>query len=177
MISDSTIEKLEKIASEVAEREGCVLYDLDFGGSGFGGRALKVYIDRTEGQVSIDDCTNVSRALNLMLDVEDPIPGGAYNLEVSTPGLDRTLRKPWHFEKAVGKRVWMKFSKSLENFGIQNKKLASAKQYEDVLSAANDQGVEFHIEGEVLKVPYENIDKAKMVFVFEKGEKKKPGKK
>jgi ribosome maturation factor RimP len=176
MISNDTIEKIEKLAKDIAEREGCLLYDLEFGG-GLGGRALRIFIDRAEGQVSIDDCANVSRALNLVLDVEDTIPGGAYNLEVSTPGLDRTLRKPWHFEKAVGKRVWMKFSKSLQNFGIENKKLSAAKQYEDVLAGANELGVEFHIEGEVLKVPYENIDKAKMVFVFEKGEKKKPGKK
>ncbi len=67
-----------------------------------------MFIDKAGG-VSIEDCANVSRGLNLRLDVEDVIPGGQYELEVSSPGLDRKLTQGWHFEKAVGKTVQVKY--------------------------------------------------------------------
>lgn len=176
MINNDTFLKLESLVKSIAEREGCLLYDLEFAGSGFGGRALRVYIDREDGLVSIDDCANVSRALNLVLDVEDIVPGGAYNLEVSTPGLDRVLRKTWHFEKAVGKKIWVKLAKPLKSFGLQNKALLSAKQVQEVLKAADDKSVTFELAGEDVSIPYADIEKAKLVFEIEKGEKKKPGK-
>lgn len=164
------MEKVEKMAQEVAEREGCFLYDIDFIGAGKG-RTLRVYIDK-EGGVGIDNCSDVSKGINLLLDVEDIIPGGAYNLEVSTPGLERHLKKQWHFEKAVGKKVWMKTTKALESVGITDKKWKAAKTIEDVLESADESGVRFVIKDVELKIPYEIIDKAKVVFEFEKGQKK-----
>jgi ribosome maturation factor RimP len=95
------MDQVRKLAEEVALREGCRLYDLEISG----GRTLRVYIEKLSGGASLDDCVNVSRGLNLMLDVEDPIPGGRYELEVSTPGLERKLTQLWHFEKAIGERV------------------------------------------------------------------------
>jgi ribosome maturation factor RimP len=100
-ISPTQLDQVRKLADEVAQREGCRLYDLEVAG----GRTLRVYIEKLTGGASIDDCVNVSRGLNLMLDVEDPIPGGRYELEVSTPGLERKLTQLWHFEKAVGEKV------------------------------------------------------------------------
>ncbi len=164
------MEKVEKMAQEVAEREGCILYDIDFIGAGKG-RTLRIYIDK-EGGVGIDNCSDVSKGINLLLDVEDVIPGGAYNLEVSTPGLERHLKKQWHFEKAVGKKVWMKTTKALESVGITDKKWKAAKTIEDVLESADESGVRFVIKDVELKIPYEIIDKAKVVFEFEKGQKK-----
>lgn len=64
---------------------------------------LRVYIDRHDG-ISLDDCGRVSHQLSGVLDVEDPI-GGAYILEVSSPGLDRLLLKAEHFQKYSGHRV------------------------------------------------------------------------
>ena len=55
-------------------------------------------------QVSVEDCESVSREVSALLDVEDPIPS-AYTLEVSSPGVDRVLRTPAHFERFVGARV------------------------------------------------------------------------
>lgn len=103
MLSTEQLEQIRKYAEEVALREGCLLYDVEFHDGP--GRALRVYIDRAQGGVSIDDCANVSRGLNLRLDVEDVIPGGRYDLEVSSPGMDRKLTQLWHFEKAVGEKV------------------------------------------------------------------------
>ncbi|MGE3386719.1 MAG: ribosome maturation factor RimP [Bdellovibrionales bacterium] len=104
------LEKVRDLADQVSRREGCLLYDLEFTG-GQNGRILRIYIDRNEGQISLDDCANVSRGLNSILDSDDSlIPGGAYDLEVSSPGVERHLTQPWHFGKAVGQSVRIKTS-------------------------------------------------------------------
>lgn len=168
----SWMEKVENWASEVAAREGCMLYDIEFVGAGKG-RTLRVFIDKEDGTISIDDCSNVSKGLNDFLDAdEDLIPGGAYSLEVSTPGLDRTLKKPWHFQKAVGKKVYIKTSKALESVGVTDKKWKAAKTVEEVLESADEQGIRFVVKDVEIKIPYSVIDKAKVVFEFTKGQKK-----
>jgi ribosome maturation factor RimP len=107
------IDKFKDMARTISEREGCLLYDVEMSG-GPQGRVLRVYIDRSEGQVGVDDCANVSRGLNSILDVEDVIPGGAYELEVSSPGIERRLTADWHFAKAVGQPVRVKLSEPIQ---------------------------------------------------------------
>lgn len=168
----SWMEKVEAMANEVAAKEGVLIYDIEFVGLGKG-RTLRIYIDKEDGSVSIDDCANVSRGLNDLLDAdEELIPGGAYNLEVSTPGLDRVLKKPWHFEKAVGKKIYIKTSKSLESAGVTDKKWKAAKTVEEVLESADETGVRFVVKDVEIKIPYAMIDKAKVVFEMTKGQKK-----
>jgi len=104
MLAPQAIEKIKEMASEVSAREGCRVYDLEFVGAG-GGRTLRLFIESEEGAVNVNQCANVSRGLSLMLDVEDVIPGGRYELEVSSPGLERPLRELWHFEKALGQPI------------------------------------------------------------------------
>ena len=164
------MEIVEKMAATAAEAEGCVLYDLAFSGIGKG-RTLQVFIDKDQG-IGIDECSNVSKALNLMLDENDIIPGGAYNLEVSSPGLERQLSKPWHFEKAVGKKVFIKTSKALESVGVEDKKWKAAKTVEEVLESADSESIRFVVKGVEIKIPYSIIDKAKVVFEMNKGQKK-----
>lgn len=166
------MDKLEAIAHDVAAQESCVLYDIEFVGIGKG-RILRLFIDKEDGSVGLDDCANVSRRLNEILDAqEDLVPGEAYNLEVSTPGLERHLTKPWHFKKAVGKKVYIKTSKSLESAGVEDKKWKSAKTVEDVLESADEEGIRFVIKDVEIKIPYAMIDKAKMIFEMTKGQKK-----
>lgn len=174
MVSDQIIQKVRALADQVVTREGCQLYEIEFQG-----RSLCVYIDRDqEGGASIDDCANVSRGLNLLLDVDDPIAGGAYNLEVSTPGLERILRQPWHFQKVVGKKIWLKTSRTLESFGVQSKKWALAKTLSENLSAVTDEGVQIQLGEEQVSIPFAEIEKANLVFEMEEKGKvlKKPGK-
>ncbi|UXR63990.1 ribosome maturation factor RimP [Bdellovibrio bacteriovorus] len=165
--------KIEKIASDVATAQGCLLYDVEFVGMGKG-RTLRLFIDKNEeGAISIDDCTNVSRGLSEVLDAdEELIPGGEYSLEVSTPGLDRHLKQPWHFQKVVGKKVYIKTLKPLETMGVEDKKWKNAKTVEEVLTSADDQGVRFVVKDVEIKIPYAMIDRAKLVFEFTKGQKK-----
>lgn len=167
------------MAEEVAAREGCYLYDIEFVGTGKG-RTLRVYIDKEgEGGVSIDDCSNVSRGLNLLLDVEDIVPGGAYSLEVSSPGLERVLKEPRHYEKALGKKISVRTFAPLAQFNEDFAQLlGKAKQVQGVLKSFDEKGLRVEIEtddssAEVF-VPLESVTKAHVVFEFsDPSEKKK----
>lgn len=169
---EAWLEKVEKIAQEIAEREGCLLYDIEHTGAGKG-RILRVFIDKENG-VGIEDCSNVSKGLNLRLDVEDIVPGSMYNLEVSTPGLDRHLRKPWHFQKAVGKKIFVQLNKSLGSLNAtEDKGMISMKKFEEVLQSADDESLVFNIRSHDIKIPMSAVEKAKMVFEYKVNSKKK----
>jgi ribosome maturation factor RimP len=168
--SPEWLEKIEKMAGEVCHREGCFLYDLEFVGSG-NGRTLRVFVDKEAG-AGIDDCSNVSKGLNLLLDGEDVIPGGQYHLEVSTPGIDRPLKKPWHFEKAIGKKIWIRTSEAFENLGVSIEHLKKAKQMEEVLQSVEDGNLVFAVKKDEVRLPISALEKSKIVFEFKQVKKK-----
>jgi len=169
------MEKIEKIAAEISQREGCELYDIEMIGTG-SGRVLRVYIDKDSG-IGIEDCSNVSKGLNLLLDVEDIVPGGMYNLEVSSPGLDRHLRTLRHFEKAVGKKVFIQLDQSLGSMGAQDKAIVSMKKFENTLDGVEADKLVFTLRGEQVKIPMAAVTKSKIVFEMLKPEKPGHGKK
>jgi ribosome maturation factor RimP len=145
-MSSSFLNQIRKMAEEVAAREGCYLYDLEMVGAG-GGRVLRVTIDREgDGGVSIVDCSNVSRGLNLLLDVEDVIPGGQYNLEVSSPGLERVLKEARHFQRAIGQKVSVKTFAPLLQFNEHLAPLAKAKQIQGTLLSFDERGIKVSAE-------------------------------
>ena len=162
---EAWLEKVEEIAREIAEQEGCLLYDLEYSGTGMG-RILRVYIDKESG-VGIEDCSNVSKGLNLRLDVENIVPGAMYHLEVSTPGLDRNLKKSWHFEKVIGKKVFVQLSKSLGSIGaVEDKGLIAMKKFDEVLKAVESENLIFNIRANEIRIPLNVIEKAKLVFEY-----------
>ena len=164
------IERIEKMAAEVAAREGCIVYDLEF----VPGRILRVFIDKETG-AGIDDCSNVSKGLNLLLDVDDVVPGGKYHLEVSTPGIDRALKKLWHFEKAVGQKIWLKTRSAFESFGVSHPQFLKAKQVEAKLLSVADNKVVLETPQTQIEVPFAEIEKSKIVFEMKKNDKKPRG--
>ena len=97
------IEKVREIAERVATSSGYEVVDIEFLGGGKA-RMLRVYLDKPEG-ITHDDCAFFSRDFGTILDVEDAIPGGAYTLEVSSPGLDRRISRAKDFERFVGSLV------------------------------------------------------------------------
>src|SRR5947209_13121703 len=99
---EEILDKVRQIAAPLAAQEGLELIDAEIGGGG-GRQILRIFIDKAGG-VSLDDCSAVSRAVSAALDVEDPVDG-AYDLEVSSPGLDRPLRTEEHFRKFAGEKV------------------------------------------------------------------------
>jgi ribosome maturation factor RimP len=96
------LETIRKMAERVAVSEGLVLVDLEVKGSR-ANQVLRVFIDKTGG-VTHADCQLVSEQLSAMLDVEDLIPGH-YVLEVSSPGLDRELRREYEYAHFAGRRA------------------------------------------------------------------------
>jgi len=96
------LEAVRSMAERVAASEGLYLVDVELKG-GRSNTLLRVYIDKAGG-ITHSDCQNVSEQLSAMLDVEDPFPG-SYMLEVSSPGLDRELRKPGDYEHFAGRRA------------------------------------------------------------------------
>ena len=172
MLSEQVLKKIEDLAGQVATREGCRLYDIEFFGAS-GHRTLRVLIDKDQDGVGIDDCSNVSKGLNLLLDVEDLIPGAKYMLEVSSPGVERPLKQAWHFQAVVGKKIWLKTDRSLESFGVTAGPLKAAKQLTEVLQGVEDQGIRLAIEGQEFVIPFVDIVKAQLVFEFDEPKKKK----
>ncbi len=168
------LEKIEVLAQEVAQQQGCVLYDLEMVGTG-NGRTLRIYIDKDAG-VGVEDCSSVSKGLNQKLDEKDLVPDGNYNLEVSTPGLDRILTKRWHFEKVVGQKIYVKLAQSLGTLGVVEKSIMAMKQFEDVLSAVDGDDLVFNIRATTVKVPMSKIEKSKLVFEMKTNSIKKKNK-
>jgi ribosome maturation factor RimP len=163
---------LEQIADEIAKVEGCKLYDLEFVGSG-NARILRIYIDKDSQNIDIDDCVNVSRALNLRLDSdEDLVPGGAYQLEVSSPGVDRHLKKDWHFQKAVGQKIHIKLNQSLGELGLDDKRWIKCKQTDVLLKTFEGNSLSVQLEnGTEIQLPLDKVEKAKVVFESQKNNK------
>src|SRR5260221_4506341 len=144
---EDILEKVRQIAAPLAAQEGLELVDVEFGGGG-GHQTLRIYIDRAGG-VSLDDCSSVSRAVSAALDVEDPLDG-AYDLAVSSPGLDRPLRTPEHFEKFKGSKVRVKTYAPLED----------RKNFVGTLKGFAEGNVIVEVDGKEFRVPHSAISKA-----------------
>ena len=93
-------EKIAMLAESLAEQHGVRVYDVEIVGNARN-PFVRVYLD-TERGVSLDECAKFSRSLSALIDVEDPMPT-AFVLEVSSPGLDRQLKKLKHYEQSRGK--------------------------------------------------------------------------
>lgn len=114
---------------------------------------LQVMIERMDTQtVSMDDCVKVSRAISALLDIEDPITS-TYNLEVTSPGLDRPLLKPRDFQRFTGSAIHITLLAPREE-GI--------RKYKGILKNADNNGFELEVKGLILKIAYEELGQAKL---------------
>jgi len=156
---EEILEKVRTIAAPLAAAEGLELVDVELAGAG-GHPTLRLYIDKAGG-VSLDDCTQVSRALSAALDVEDPIEG-SYELEVSSPGLDRPLRTREHFEHFVGEKVRVKTFGPLDEAD-------SRKTFVGRLQGMEGDAVVVEVEGAVFRIPQKLIAKANIEPTFDGG--------
>jgi ribosome maturation factor RimP len=125
---------------------------------------LLVTVDRAGG-VDLEALTDANRAVSALLDELDPIPG-KYSLEVSSPGVERTLRTPAHFVKAVGETVTVK----------TRPQVPGDRRLRGQLLAADDDGLELAVDGAAegrFRLSYSDIDRARTVFVW--GPEPRPG--
>jgi len=154
---EEILEKVRQLAGPLAAQEGLELVDVEIGGGG-GRQTLRLFVDK-EGGVTLDDCTAVSRAVSTALDVEDPI-AGAYDLEVSSPGLDRPLRTADHFQKVVGSKVRVKTFGPLPECENRKTFLGILQGYENGVIAID-------VDGKIFRVPHALVSKANVEPVFE----------
>lgn len=152
-------EIIEEIAAGFMTENGLELYNVEFSKEGRDW-FLRVYIDKqsaeAENYVDTDDCEKVSRFLSEKLDELDPIEQNYY-LEVSSPGMDRELLEPKHYEKFAGKLVEVKLYK-----GIDGKKL-----YEGILVGLVDGNVIIKDENDKeLMFPLDQVAKTNLAVVF-----------
>ena len=145
-----TAEELARLLEPTVERLGYELMDLELRLGGRGG-FVRLFIDHPDG-IGLDDCEQVSHAVSAMLDVEDPLPG-QYNLEVSSPGLDRKLTKPEHFQRFTGEtvKVQMRFP------------IAGRRRFRGTLVSSDDENIVVDVDGEPHTLPIAKIDTARLV--------------
>lgn len=149
-------QKVRELASPLLAVEGLELVDVEYvrEREGF---ILRMFIDKPGG-VGLEDCTLASHTVDTVLDVEDFIPN-EYNLEVSSPGLNRPLTRAEHFIKAVGKKVKVK------TFGPLFE--PPRKNFTGLLKAADAEKVIVEVEGAgSFTVPLKDIAKANLEFEF-----------
>jgi ribosome maturation factor RimP len=153
--SDSLRQRVIGLTEPLLEQLGFELVDVEWGPAQ-GGGVLRFYIDRAAGRagghIGIEDCERASRELSALLDVEDPVPG-AYSLEVSSPGFDRVLRKPAHFGRFVGSKVRVELAVARDG----------RRRYSGRLAAVAEDAIEMEVEGEVVKLRFAEIAKARVV--------------
>jgi ribosome maturation factor RimP len=139
--------KAEKLVVPVLENLGYGLVACDFLQEG-GRWILRLYIEK-EGGVTIDDCVRVSHGVEDLIAVEDIVPVG-YSLEVSSPGVNRPLRKRADFERFVGERIAVKTSQPIEG----------RKNFKGVLSNLKGDDIVMIIDGSEYRVPLDAVGKA-----------------
>ncbi len=96
-------EKIETAVDAMLRNEGMELVDLKVGRHN-NKTSLMFFVERLEGHITLDDCETLSDKISGIIDMENLVPG-AYVLEISSPGVDRLLKKPEHFRKFAGSKV------------------------------------------------------------------------
>lgn len=145
------LDELRSMIEPVVSSEGVELLDLEFRRERQG-YVLRIFIDHEDG-ITIEDCSRVSNVVSDFLDVVDPIHH-SYHLEVSSPGLDRPLRKPEHFLRYVGSIITVRTLAPVLN----------RKNFKGILKEASTHTISIECDGEIFTIPLENIDKANLSY-------------
>lgn len=145
-----TRDQIAELLEPAIARLGYELWDLEVKAGGKHG-VLRLFIDKPEG-IGLEDCEKVSLAVSALLDVEDPLPDH-YDLEVSSPGLDRKLTKVEHFQRFTGEIV-----KVQTRFPVEGR-----RRFRGTLVSADDENIVVDVDGELHTLPVATIDTARLV--------------
>lgn len=151
MSRQQLVGKLELIANQVVEAAGLELVELELKGTGRN-HLLRVYIDKPEG-VTHEDCQLVSDRFGEQIEAGNLIDG-QYTLEVSSPGVERKLKKAKDFERFVGQKVKVFLKEPVEG----------KKFFEGALQSFEDQTATVETSAGPVRIPYEQIDRANLKF-------------
>lgn len=153
-------ERITEIVGEILAPLHMSLVDLEYKREGRD-MVVRLFIEREEGGITLDDCSAVSRELSDILDVEDFMPE-RYTLEVSSPGLCRPLKKPADFQRFMGSLVKVKTFEMLTD-DAGNKR----KTFFGTLTGFEDGVIKVHLkEGQDAAIPLEKVAKAHLEFEF-----------
>jgi ribosome maturation factor RimP len=146
---DATVTRVWELAAPLAQAEGMEIIDIELRHEGSrAGRILRVYLDK-EGGPNVDELTRVSRQLSDVLDQHDAV-SGAYTLEVSSPGINRPLRRPEHFARFVGKRVRVR-TRDMVN---------GRRSFLGVLKTVSGDTIALSQDGVEVQIPFSAIEKS-----------------
>lgn len=151
-----TSERIAELVEPILHDRGHELYDVELTGA-----TVRVLVDR-DGGVALEDLEVLSREISGVLDEADPLPDRFY-LEVSSPGLERPLRRPDHFATAVGDQVKLKTHAHVEG----------DRRVEGTLETADDEGITVVTDRGPRRLTYAEVERARTVFVW--GGAPKPG--
>jgi ribosome maturation factor RimP len=144
-------ERIRALVEPLVGPLGVELVDVEVLGSGRS-RTLRLRVDR-DGGVDLGVITDVTRAVSPALDAVDPIDG-SYTLEVSSPGLERPLRRPADFRRVLGETITLKTHHDVHG----------ARRLRGVLAGADEEGIEVEVEGKTLRVAHADVASARTVF-------------
>lgn len=145
---------LVRLLEAPVEALGYELVDVEFAPAGRHS-VLRIFIDRPAGDavagVTVEDCARVSHSVSEVLDSDDPIKGH-YSLEVSSPGLERVLRKKAHFERFAGERVFVELQLPLDG----------RRRFAGILRSVEDEYIVVEVDGRDYRLPLDRIQKARL---------------
>ncbi|AOM02553.1 ribosome maturation factor RimP [Cobetia marina] len=144
---------LKALIDPVVSALGFELWGIDYLSQGKQSR-LVIYIDHSDG-ISVDDCASVSRQVGAVLDVEDPITG-QFQLEVSSPGMDRPLFTLDQYERYIGHVVALRLRQAFDG----------QRKYQGLVTGTEDGDVVIRVDEEEYCFPIESIDQARIVPQF-----------
>ncbi len=150
-------DRIARLLEPAIEAEGYYLIDLEYKGDG-GSGVLRLFIDRSEGGMTLDDCEKISQLVSPMLDAENIIQG-RYFLEVSSPGINRRIRKKADFERFVGSKVKIHVSPPVEGHKSITGIIESVEA-DEVLVKDERAGLQ-----KVSRVPLERITRANLQII------------
>ena len=139
----NTVDTVTALAQPVVAEMGLQLWDVRFEKEG-ASWYLRLFIDK-EGGVTIDDCENLSRRMDKILDEADPI-SQSYYFEVSSPGIGRDLVRPWHFERYLGEQIEVKLIRPMQ---LENG--SSLREFVAPLCSCDDQTITVELDGDTAK--------------------------
>lgn len=152
----SIADTVRDIAEPLAESFGYILWDVEYVREG-ADMILRITIDTdAEGGITIDDCEKMHRAIDPLLDEADPIED-AYMLAVSSPGVERTLTRPEHFERMAGEDVMLKFFAATAETG-------GTKSLRATLEGLDGDDIVVTVNGEEKRFPKKSVAKCETVF-------------
>lgn len=146
--------QLLDLVRSVVEPMGYECVGVEHDSSPGGAAVLRVYIDHADG-IGLDDCEAVSHQLSGALDVADPI-AGHYDLEVSSPGLDRPLLELAHFRRFTGARARVRLAKKLDG----------RRRFDGRIIGVDGETVLLDVDGERMALPFARIESARLVPEF-----------